>query len=153
MGEARQRKIARVEGRPWDRDRPPPPRAKPWYARDPKDPAPSPLISGQWMEDFGPSPARTSLAASLPEPARQRVLVVGDRDREALVDAVANRRPGEVVLVRGGEQAGPALVEVDLPRQPPVRRRWNPAELMLLLGALGMGGGGQSASEDPPRRR
>lgn len=158
MGEARQRKIARSAGRPWERDTPrsPLPRVLPWYM-DPMCPALPPRQP--LLVVAGPTDSLPRRPATYPEP---RVHVVGGDDVDRLRQEIADRKPGEILLVSPGTGDGgtPMSIEALLsrpgvsapasaerPAALPVVRRRSAAEVMMLLAALGLSSG-QSARED-----
>lgn len=137
MGEARARRLARLAGRPWERDAPPAPEPLPWYM-DPMCPA-LPRRRG------GPEVSAAPPSGTMPPPTTE-VGRTAASDRPAVVLDAATMDPRDRELLREilRRRDDARVVRVNADRLPGGRR---PIDLLLLAAVLGLNGG-QSAKEE-----
>jgi hypothetical protein len=97
MGEAKQRRLAKATGKPWDRDKPPAAPPKPWYI-DPESPRNQELRARRGVEVAPPpepSPTMEMLRKHVEAHDDLRVVVLG-KDPRSL--PVRRGRPGTMEL-------------------------------------------------------
>ena len=103
MGEAKQRKLARAAGQPWERDRPAKPRPLPWYMEGSTEAAPTiPQRSESILLNppFTDPKFNEELQRKLElEHGAGRVVVIGDDPRNLSV--LRRRRPMDLAIMLG----------------------------------------------------